>query len=68
LVAVLSPILHPLFARETRATTAVEWAAGVEILVNPYSLADLADVKISASLLCNVGIRYPSAFGFGPLS
>jgi len=25
-------------------------------LVNPYSLADLAKVKISASLLCNVGI------------
>jgi hypothetical protein len=40
---------NPVFARETRTTTAVEGARGVEISVNPYSPADLANVEISAS-------------------
>jgi hypothetical protein len=44
------------------------WGRGVEVLINPYTLADLNKVKIDATLLCNVGIRYPSAFGFGPLT
>jgi HK97 family phage major capsid protein len=44
------------------------WGRGVEILINPYTLADQNKVKIDATLLCNVGIRYPSAFGFGPLT
>ena len=44
------------------------WGRGVEVLVNPFSLADQNKVKISATLLCNVAIRYPSAFGFGPVT
>jgi hypothetical protein len=40
----------------------------VEMLVNPYTLANANKVKISSTLLCNVGIIYPSAFGFGPLT
>jgi hypothetical protein len=44
------------------------WGRSVELLVNQYSLADLDKVKISATLLCNVGIRFPAAFGYGPLT
>jgi hypothetical protein len=44
------------------------WGRSIEVLVNPFTLADQNKVKIDATLFCNVGIRYPSAFGFGPLT
>jgi HK97 family phage major capsid protein len=44
------------------------WGRSIEVLVNPYTLADQAKIKLDATLLCNVGIRYPSAFAFGQLS
>jgi hypothetical protein len=44
------------------------WSRSTELLINPFTLADQNKVKIDATLLCNVGIRYPSAFGFGPLT
>ena len=38
------------------------WGRSVELLVDPLSLALNNQVKISATLLCDIGIRYPSAF------
>ena len=38
------------------------WGRGVEILADQYSLALSGQVKLYASLLCDVGVRYPGAF------
>jgi hypothetical protein len=35
---------------------------GVEILVDPYSLATTAEIRIRASLLADIQFRYPLAF------
>src|SRR6516225_9633934 len=35
---------------------------GVEILVDPYSLATTAEIRVRASLLADIGFRYPLAF------
>ena len=37
------------------------WA--LEIIVNPYSQAHLGKVEIVGHLFCDVGLRYPKAFG-----
>jgi hypothetical protein len=37
------------------------WA--LEIIVNPYSLAHVGRVEIVGSLYCDLGLRYPKAFG-----
>jgi hypothetical protein len=38
------------------------WGRGVEILVDQYSLALTGQDKLYASLLADVGVRYPGAF------
>jgi hypothetical protein len=38
------------------------WGRGVEILVDQFTIALTSQVKIYASLLCDVGVRYPNAF------
>jgi len=35
---------------------------GVEILVDPYSLATTAEIRVRASLLADIQFRYPLAF------
>jgi HK97 family phage major capsid protein len=35
---------------------------GLEILVDPYSLATTSEIRIRASLLADIGFRYPLAF------
>jgi hypothetical protein len=34
------------------------WGRGVELLVDPFTLADTHQVKLMSSLLCDVGVRY----------
>jgi hypothetical protein len=36
---------------------------GLEIVLNPYSQAHLGKVEIIAHLFCDLGFRYPKAFG-----
>jgi hypothetical protein len=36
---------------------------GLEIIVNPFSQAHLGKVEIVGNLFCDVGLRYPKAFG-----
>jgi hypothetical protein len=38
------------------------WGRSVELLVDALSLALNNQVRITATLLCDVGVRYPSAF------
>jgi predicted phage gp36 major capsid-like protein len=38
------------------------WGRGVEILVDQYTMALTGQVKIYATLLADVGVRYPQAF------
>jgi len=38
------------------------WNRGVEILVDQVTMALTGQVRIFATLLCDVGVRYPSAF------
>jgi hypothetical protein len=38
------------------------WGRSVELLVDPLSLALNNQVRITATLLCDVGVRYPGAF------
>jgi hypothetical protein len=35
---------------------------GIEILVDPYSLATTAEIRVRASLLADIQFRYPLAF------
>jgi hypothetical protein len=35
---------------------------GVEILVDPFSLATAAEVRVRVNLLCDIGFRYAVAF------
>jgi hypothetical protein len=35
---------------------------GVELLIDPVTLALTGQIKIYANLLCDVGVRYPGAF------
>jgi hypothetical protein len=39
------------------------WGRGIEVLVDPFTLTDTHQVKLMSSLLCDVGVRYPGAFG-----
>jgi Phage capsid family len=38
------------------------WGRGVELLIDPLTLALNNQVRIFANLLCDVGVRYPAAF------
>jgi hypothetical protein len=38
------------------------WGRGIEIRVDQYSMALTGQVKLYASLLADVGVRYPGAF------
>jgi hypothetical protein len=38
------------------------WGDGVEIVFDPYSLADQNETVVRANLLANVGITFPAAF------
>ena len=38
------------------------WGRGVELLIDPVTLALNGQIKIYANLLCDVGVRYPGAF------
>ena len=38
------------------------WGRGVELVINQYMLALTGQIKIYASLLADVGVRYPNAF------
>lgn len=38
------------------------WGRGIEILVDPFSLADSNQVKLKSALFADVGVRYPNAF------
>jgi HK97 family phage major capsid protein len=38
------------------------WGAGVDLLVNPYTLASSGVLKLSAFLACDVGLRNPRSF------
>ena len=38
------------------------WGRGVELLIDPLTLALNNQVRIIANLLCDVGVRYPGAF------
>jgi hypothetical protein len=38
------------------------WGRGAELLIDQATLALTGQVKIYANLLCDVGVRYPSAF------
>jgi hypothetical protein len=38
------------------------WGRGVELLVDQLSLALTGQIKIYATLLADVGVRYPGAF------
>jgi len=35
---------------------------GIEILVDPFSLATTAEIRVRASLLADIQFRYPLAF------
>ena len=41
------------------------WANGVDILVDPYSLADKATVRIIANMYVDAKVIRPEAFAFG---
>jgi hypothetical protein len=38
------------------------WGRGVELLIDPLTLALNNQVRIFATLLCDVGVRYTGAF------
>jgi hypothetical protein len=38
------------------------WGRSIEILVDPYTLSQNNQVKLMASLFCDVGVRYPRCF------
>ena len=38
------------------------WGRGVELLIDAVTLAPNNQIRIFASLLCDVGVRYPGAF------
>jgi len=42
--------------------TSCLWGRGVELLIDQYTMALTGQVKIYASLLADVGVRYPGAF------
>ena len=39
------------------------WGRGVEVLVDPFTLSGSNQTRLIASLFCDVGVRYPGAFG-----
>jgi len=39
------------------------WGRGVELLIDPLTLMLNNQVRVFATLLCDVGVRYPAAFG-----
>jgi hypothetical protein len=39
------------------------WGRGVEVLVDPFTLVANHQVRLMSSLFCDVGVRYPGAFG-----
>ena len=50
------------FRRRWNDMTFCIWGRGVELLIDPLTLALNNQVKIYANLLCDVGLRYPGAF------
>ena len=42
--------------------TFCHWGRGVELLIDQVTMALTGQVKIYASLLADVGVRYPDAF------
>jgi hypothetical protein len=50
------------FAGAWNNLTFALWGRGVELLIDQVTVALTGQVRIFASLLCDIGIRYPSAF------
>lgn len=39
------------------------WGRAIEVLVDPFTLSQNNQTRLMSSLLCDVGVRYPAAFG-----
>ena len=50
------------FAGAWNNLTFAIWGRGVELLIDQVTAALTGQVRIFATLLCDIGVRYPSAF------